>query len=75
VAELDWGGIRIDLTDDMLSAEPDQLVDTWLAAMRHLESAKLIATPKFDEDGRTVEFEPSSHWVNLQSTPGRGNVM
>src|SRR5438477_2420 len=62
VRDLDSHGICIDLTTDLWNLGPDALLESWQKAMNHLEPAHTFAEPVFDEDCRTINFEPSPAW-------------
>jgi len=51
VAELPWGGIRVDLVEQPWQAAPSVLTSAWQAAMDHLRPAQLFSTPERDDDG------------------------
>ena len=62
VTELPWGGIRIDLADDLWDLDQSTLLQRWQRAMEHLAPSGIFAEPVFDKDNRTVDFKPSRLW-------------
>lgn len=62
VKELAWGGIRIDLTDDLMNSSSSEILAAWGKAMKHLEKAKVFALPAFDERRSRITFTPSAAW-------------
>lgn len=63
VKDLNWGGTRFDIVDNLWEASPDQLLDSWIKAMEHLQSSEILATPSFNlNDKRTVNFNISNGW-------------
>ena len=64
LTELEWGGVRIELTSGRFDEHLDEALATWRAAMTHLEPAGIFAPPKIDEE---------RHRIRLQTTrPGGG---
>lgn len=63
--KLGKGCVCIDLVKDALNISVPELALQWKAAMHYLAPAQGFATPIFDEDCRTVEFEPSPQWRRL----------
>ena len=64
VTKLDWGGIRIDLAEDLWNLDEEAAFDLWSKAMDHLAPSHALARPVFEEDRMTVEFEPSEAWTS-----------
>lgn len=62
VQELDWGGIRLDLSDDLWNTSDDEVADRWKKVMDHLAPSRALAEPVFDKDHSGVEFKPSPAW-------------
>lgn len=62
VSELNWGGTCIDLLHNPLESDMDLLLDSWLAAMKYLEPAQVMALPSFDEDRMGVSFSRMFLW-------------
>jgi len=62
VEELDWGGIRMDLAENMWDAKLEFLLERWMKAMDHLKPAEAMAVPHFLGDRRTIKFTPSPAW-------------
>jgi hypothetical protein len=63
VAELDWGGVRLDLVERPWEAPEADLLSAWQAAMNHLRPAEVFAEVERGEDGyvylsRGRRFEP-----------------
>jgi hypothetical protein len=62
VTDLDWGGVRIDLGEDMWNINGENLLERWQSAMRHLEKAKAFAVPEFNQRHAAISFSPSPAW-------------
>ncbi|UNL83216.1 hypothetical protein [Priestia koreensis] len=62
VSQLDWGGIRIDLLDNLSDRDINTLLDRWLNVMDYLKSTQVMAIPSFDEDRMGVTFSPNAAW-------------
>jgi hypothetical protein len=67
---LDWGGVRIDLVEDMFGMPQEQLAEVWKHAMDHLSSRQVFAEPVFEDDGRTISFRPAQRWQARQKAGG-----
>jgi hypothetical protein len=63
VRELEWGGVCVDLADDLWHEDPASLRARWTRAMEHLAPAEATATPVFLKSGRAVDFTPSPAWA------------
>jgi hypothetical protein len=66
VDELDWGGIRIDLLDDMWDAPDAALVERWSAATAHLAPSEALAEATPLRSRRGFDFGPSPAWKRRQ---------
>ncbi|MGG4552085.1 hypothetical protein [Paenibacillus humicus] len=64
VTELEWGGIRIDLSEKPWELELNELILIWSRVMDYLETSNVLAIPQFREDKRTVLFSPNEVWRN-----------
>lgn len=63
VENLDWGGVFMDIVERPWEAAPDQVLDSWIKAMEHLQSTKILAIPEFNfNDKRTVTFNSNARW-------------
>lgn len=51
VAELSWGGVRVDLVAEPWRAAQGELHAAWLAATEHLKSARFFSEQEVDDDG------------------------
>jgi hypothetical protein len=60
--ELDWGGVRLDLAEDLWNLEQADLTARWKKVMDFLAPSNALAEPVFESDGRTVNFRPSQAW-------------
>jgi hypothetical protein len=66
VDELDWGGIRIDLLEDMWDAPDAALIERWSAATAHLAPSEALAEARPLKSRRGFEFAPSPAWKRRQ---------
>ncbi len=66
VRELDWGGVCIDLAEDLWGEDPASLRARWTRAMEHLAPAEALAAPVFLKSGRGVDFTPSPAWARAR---------
>ncbi|GAA0135328.1 hypothetical protein YSY43_21680 [Paenibacillus sp. YSY-4.3] len=62
VTELEWGGIRIDLSEKPWKLELNELILIWLRVIDYLATSNVLAIPQFREDKRTVLFSPNEVW-------------
>lgn len=67
IAELEWGGIRVDLLEKPWDADFDVMLNSWSEVMKYLESAQILSVPSFDEDKRGVSFSPNFVWENRKN--------
>jgi hypothetical protein len=61
---LEWGGVRIDLAEDMFQIAQSELAVLWKHAMDHLAPSQVFAEPVFEDDGRTISFRPARRWIS-----------
>ncbi len=66
VTESEWGGIRIDLSEKQWEDSPEEMFQTWIKVMEHLEKSKLLAIPNIKESG-FIDFTPSDMWKNKEA--------
>lgn len=69
VRELDWGGIRLDLSDDLWNTSDEELAYRWKRVMDHLAPSRALAEPVFKENHRSVTFRPSPAWQEILRVP------
>lgn len=62
VEELDWGGIRIDLLEDMWDGQDAELIERWNATMAHLAPSEALAEATPLRSRRGFDFGPSPAW-------------
>ncbi len=62
VDELGWGGIRIDLLEDMWDSPAAALIERWNAATAHLAPSEALAEASPLKSRRGFEFGPSPAW-------------
>ncbi|WP_299081242.1 hypothetical protein [uncultured Paraglaciecola sp.] len=61
IKELDWGGIRMDLMDDITTVNEEELFANWRAAMDHLLQFEVFAHMKLDDKQR-VQLTKGARW-------------
>lgn len=66
VRELDWGGICVDLSDNLWNTSDDELVGRWKKVMDHLAPSRALAEPVFHKNHSSVDFTPSPAWLELR---------
>lgn len=73
VSELDWGGICINLSPKPWEEASDNLLQTWLDVMKHLEPAQVFAVPKFI-DNNQISFSANYAWKNKDEILIKNNL-
>ncbi|MBI4872537.1 MAG: hypothetical protein HY814_13335 [Candidatus Riflebacteria bacterium] len=63
VEALAWGGFRLSLPSPAQGVPFPEQLQRWREAMDYLGQARVLATPVFEDDARTVSFRPGEAWL------------
>jgi hypothetical protein len=58
-----WGGFKLSLPSPLQEVPFPEQLERWRQAMDYLGEAKVLATPMFHDDARTVSFQPGEAWL------------